>query len=117
MQEYKRRNTIRIQRQKESKENRERKLEEKGKKKRKGAEFKNRVNGGLLVKPKKKRLRGSFIIPKNKRVDIVVPQLFVRNQNLINPVRDKKHSVQRDTLNNRRVSTETFLSSLQKHNH
>ena len=35
MQEYKRRNTIRIQRQKESKENRERKLEEKGKKKRK----------------------------------------------------------------------------------
>ena len=75
MQEYKRRNTIRIQRQKESKENRERKLVENGKKKRKGAELKNRVKGGLLVNPKGKRRRGSLIIPEDKPVDIVVPPL------------------------------------------
>ena len=60
--------------------------------------------------------RVSLIIPEDKPVDIVVPPLLVRNQNLVNPVKEKKHSVQRDTFNNRRVSTETFLASLQKHN-
>ena len=116
MQEFKRRNTVRINRQKEAKEKRERKLVEKAKKKRKGAKLKKRVKGGLLAKPNKKRRRVSLIISEDKPVDIVVPPLLVRNQNLVNPVKEKKHSVQRDTFNNRRVSTETFLASLQKHN-